>query len=410
MDLEILTKIDKIVAGANQIAIILPEKLNIDLVCSAQVLHQKLTVIDGKQVSIFSSAKKTPKLEFFPNHQLNIYSSLGSNNELTIKVSGQRVVPKQLRYEKKQNDLIIYIAPEINKQNSEDGASESKTLTSNSGSEQFNLSDVEVFPAATGFDLLIILGAENLEGLGSLYQNTSEVFYNTPKISINNKIEQEYFATLTWVEAEVPSLSQLVGQWFLSSGDDSFKNDIISTGLLAGIISSTQSFSDPRTTPDTLALASKLVSSGARRQDIIKYLFKTKPFNLLQLWGRALARIKTFQENTILYTVITAQDFTKTKTDEQFLPDVLSEIISMANNYKLIILAAEVSGGVDLLFAAPPHIKIKQIAKNIDPTFSGQAENLIGNYQYLKLNLPNFKLEDLEQFVATLATLGTTGI
>lgn len=394
MEPETLTKINKMIASASQIAVVLPHHINIDVLCAGLALHQKLSVIDGKQVSLFSSAHNIPQLDFI-THQPTIYPSFGSSKELTIKVSGDRVKPKQLRYEKKSDDLFIYVTPQ---------EEISLGLANN-----FAVNDVEVFPPASGFDLIIILGADTLEAVGPLYEQNPEIFYHTTKIAIGNKIEQEYFATLTWAESDIPSLSQQLGQWFLASSDESqnqnpiLKNDFIITSVLAGLISATQSFSNPRTTPDTLALAAKLVASGARRQDVVKYLFKTKPFNLLQLWGRALARIKTFQDNTILYTMLTAQDFTKSLTGPDLVPQVVSEIITMANNYKLIILAAEVENGIDLLFAGPPHIKIKQLAKKIDPTFSGQSEELVSNYQYLKLHLPNFKLEDLDQVVSTLS-------
>lgn len=404
MDSETPIKINKMIAGATKIAVVLPQYLNLDVLCAGLSLHQKFTSIDGKQVSLFSSAKTIPLVEF--NHKLPvIHSSFGSGNELTIKVSGENVKPKQLRYEKIQDDLFIYVAPE--------NSTTPEVSVTTGNHSQFTIADVEVVPPLTTFDLLIIIGAVNLETLGTLYEKNPEVFYSTAKIAINNKIEQEYFATATWVESDIPSLSQQLGEWFLQTPQVSnngthlfLSDDFITTNLLAGIISATQSFSDPKTTPNTLALAAKLVASGARRQDIIKYLFKTKPFNLLQLWGRALARIKTFQNETILYTQITAQDFTKTNTTSELLSDVISEIINMANNYKLIILAAEVVNGVELLFAGPPHVKIKQLAKGIDPTFAGQSEPLLGNYQYIKLNLPDFKLEDLDQVVSTLSATG----
>ncbi len=403
MTTETPTKINKMISSANQIAVVLPEYLTIDVLCAGLALHHKISSFDEKSVSLFTSSKQIPAIDFIPLTNTTIYSNFGSSQELTVKVSGQRVKPKQLRYEKKQDDLFIYIAPEV--------APDAAAIQTDNKPAQFTSADVEVFPPASGFDLLIILGAENLEALGSLYENNPEIFYNTSKIVINNKIEQEYFATLTWVEADIPSLSQLLTQWFVQTSQlevDSrvLKNDFISTSLLAGIISGTQSFSDPRTTPDTLAMAAKLVSNGARRQDIIKYLYKTKPFNLLQLWGRALARVKTFQDDTILYTVLTSQDFTKSQTTPELLAQVVSEVINMANNYKLIILAAEVTNGVDLIFSGPPHIKIKQLAKNIDPTFAGQPESLVENYQYIRLNLPNFKLEDLEPMISTLSASG----
>lgn len=397
MVIDIHTKVNRLIAAASQIAVILPERLNIDTVTAALAIHKYLVGI-GKQAAIFSSGTNVPELEFLPNHAV-VYSSLGASNELTIKVNSKNAKPKQLRYEKHQDDLVIYIAPDMPEGDQDNSGQNIK--------KQFSISDVEVIPAVSSFDLLILVGADNLEAIGKLYETNTDLFFHTPKLAISNKIDQEYFATVTWVESDMPSLSEQVASWLGAENPTLLKDDFISTALLAGIISATQSFSDPRTTPDTLAIAAKLVANGARRQDIIKYLFKTKPFNLLQLWGRALARIKTFQDNTILYTVLTAQDFAKTNTDASYLPQVLTEIIGMAKNYQLIIAAAETAMGVELIFAGPPHVKIRQIAKSIDPAFSGNPQPLLANYYYLTLTLPNFNLEDLE---AVVSTLGSTGI
>lgn len=385
MDSDINLKINKTLTSARQIAVVLPEQVSIDVICAAFAIYKKLAN-DSKQVTIFGSGSNIPNLGFITNQPI-IRSSFGSDQELTIKVSGQSVKPKQIRYEKLQDDLFVYVTPEPS-------------------SKQFTHEDVEIIPAITSYDLLIILGADTLESVGKLYETNTELFFNTTKIVISNKLDQEYFATITWVEGDTPSISQQVAEWLLKDDQNILKDDFVATCLLAGIISATQSFSDPRTTPDSLAIAAKLVGNGARRGDVIKYLYKTKPFNLLQLWGRALARIKTFQNNTILYSVITAQDFTKTQTDPSYLSQVLSEIIGMANNYLLIILSAETPTGVELLFAAPPHVKIKKIARSIDPTFSGDSQPLIGNYRYLSLQLPNFKAEDLESMVSTLSSTG----
>ncbi len=385
MDSDINLKINKTLTNSHQIAVVLPEQVSIDLISAALAIYKKL-VNDGKQVTIFSSGPNIPKQEFIANQPI-IRSNFGSAQELTIKVNGQSVKPKQIRYEKLHDDLFVYVTPE-------------------ESSKQFTSDDVEVIPAVTSYDLLVILGADTLESIGKLYETNTELFFNTTKIAISNKLDQEYFGTITWVESDTPSISQQIAEWLLKDDQNILKDDFVATSLLAGIISATQSFSDPRTTPDSLAIAAKLVSNGARRGDVIKYLYKTKPFNLLQLWGRALARIKTFQNNSILYTVITAQDFAKTQTDSSYLAQVLSEIISMANNYQLIILSAESPTGVELLFAAPPHVKIKKIARTIDPTFAGDGQPLIGNYRYLSLQLPNFKPEDLESMVSTLSSTG----
>lgn len=383
MEAETLIKINNAVSQANQIALILPELTSLDELCAAISLKEKFK-LEGKVSHIFSSSVKVPETLFFNNPE-RVFSDFNKSSDLIIKVKGQNVSPAQLRYEKHNEDLLVYITPK-------EGI--------------FKESDVEVLPTIGKYDLLIILGAAALDQVGDLYKNNTEIFYSTPKISISNKIDQEYFSNITWVELESVSLCEQLAGWF-GVETLSKQNDLINTALLAGIISETKSFRDPKTTPHCLSLAASLAKFGARQQDIIQYLFKTKPFNLLQLWGRALARIKTNSDKTLLYSVITKQDLEKTQTLPTDLPKVLEEIINMAGGYQIIALVVELSVGVEVLLAGQPHIKLKQLAHLLDSNFNGEIEPLLGNFKYIKIPLPNLQVGEIEQ---TISTLPITGI
>ena len=377
MNLETTIKINKVVETSKQIALILPENVNVDELCSSVALQNYLKQ-QNKTVQIFSSGKDLPKLEFLQEAP-KVFSNFGNNDEFTIKVHSNNTKLKQLRYEKDNDDLIIYITPE------------SGNLT-----EQ----DIELLPAAQNFDLFIMIGVTNLEILGQLYHDSSELFYQTTKIAISNNVDQEYYAAVTWVESTSSSLTEQIGSWLEHDGQ--INNEILATSLLAGIIEQTQSFRDPKTTPNTLELASKLIKHGAKQQEIIQYLFKTKPFNLLQLWGRAMARVRVNEQDKILYTVITKQDFEKTQTDSQILPSVLKELVGMANSYQLVVLVAEHGDAVEVFLAAPLHVKLKALARLFNEDFSKQPQALIGNHNFTDFTLANSSIDDTEKIVTTL--------
>lgn len=382
METEITQKIDSVLKPAQKIALVLPERIGVDALVSALALSRKLQ-LDGKSTHIFSSAKNLPKLAFFSEHQ-KVYQDFSSTYEFTIRVKGSSVKPKQLRYEKEGDDLLIFLTPE---------------------SGHINENDIELLPQATSFDLLIIIGAASLEKLGALHSKHSELFFNTPKIVINNQLEQEYFGSINWVESSASCLSEQVAEW-LTSDDRLLKEDFISTGLLAGIIDATQSFRDPKTTPQTLAIAARLVNAGARRQDIIQHLFKTKSFNLLQLWGRALARIKTIPEQKMLYTLITEQDFVKTESTIDLMPQMLQELVTMASTYQLIAVAAKSKEGVQVYLAGRPHIKLRRLAKDFDENIEAVLEPLNSHFYFVQINLANQNLEQAEEMISKLKLTG----
>ena len=379
MNIETTTKINSLIQPAKQIAIILPELLSVDHVCTAMALSLHLKQ-QSKFVQIFSSSKDVPPLGFL-SEKPAITSNFGNSAEFTIKVLSRNAKPKQLRYEKDNDDLLIYITPESGK---------------------FGEQDIELLPASQDFDLLIMIGVSSMESLGELYSKNSELFYQSTKIAINNNIEQEYYAALTWVEASSASISEQIGAWL--EQDKHVTSETMATLLLAGIIDQTQSFRDPKTTPHTLDMASELVTLGARQQDIIQHLFKTKPFSLLQLWGRAMARVKVAKENQLLYSVITKQDFEKTETSIQLLPQVLKELIGMANNYQLVMLVAELDQGVKVMVAGLPHVRLKTLLKLLDPNIIAESEKLLGNYSVLSCELPHMSIDNTENIVSTLSS------
>lgn len=378
MEPEILQKLETALKPTHHIGLVLPERLGVDEFCTALALAKKLE-LSGKRTTIFSSAKNLPATNFFKNLP-KIHHDFTTGNEFVIKVSSQHAKPKQLRYEKVRDDLLIYLTPE------------SGRLT-----EQ----DIELLPQAGDLDILLMLGVASLDLVGGLYSNHAEVFFNLPKIVINNKIDQEYFGAINWVENSVSSLSEQVAQWLLLD-EQAAQEDIVTTGLLAGIIDSTQSFRDPKTTPQTLAVAADLVQRGARRQEIIQHLFKTKSFALLQLWGRALARIKTLPEQALLYTLLTEQDFTKTEASAELLPQVLGELVVMASSYQAIVIAAKLPTHTEIYLAGKPHIKLRRLAKQISPTQEPALEPLNGQYYFVKLSLPNLPLEQAEIIISNL--------
>lgn len=381
MDQEIREKLDKIIQSAKNIAIVLPDYVSVDHFCAGVALQAKFNK-DGKQALIFTSSKSLPKLPFFGSVP-QTYSDFGSNNELVVKVDGDLVKPTQIRYEKSGNDLLVYIG---------------------SGEGVLQPSQVQVLPQFTNIDLFVIIGAASLDSLGSIYFDNTEKFFQTPKICINNSIDQEYFANLTWVELETTSICEQLARWF-GGTVISQKDDLINTSLLAGIIAQTGSFKDPKTTPESLLVAANLVSNNARQQEIIQHFYKTKPFNILQLWGRALARIKTIN-NEILYTVITKQDFEKTQSSIESVKEVLKEIISMTTAYHLISVVAETGSGIELFISAQPHIKLSRIAKLFDQNFEGKPNVLVSNYYYVNLKVENQDTAWAERIISELRLTG----
>src|SRR6202042_3084276 len=129
-------------------------------------------------------------------------------------------------------------------------------------------------------DLIIVLEAGSLENLGKIYEQHTDVFFETPKINIDNKANNEYFGAINLVDVTATSVAEILAE-LLQKYEDQLIDEDVATCLLAGIISKTHSFQHVLTTPKAFLKASELVALGGRQQEVVKHIYKTKSLPLL---------------------------------------------------------------------------------------------------------------------------------
>ena len=376
-----VTQASSILTSAKTAAILLPQTLTLDHICAAIALQEVLHS-HGVAASIFSSAEVIPPLPFLTSQPI-IRKAFSKGDQFAVKISSVHAKPGELRYEVEDDGVVIY-------------------LKSQSG--EFRPEDVSVVPGRKKFDVLVSVGVQNMEQLGSVYTDNAAVFFETPHLVIDILPTNEYFGTTNIVQVTASSLSEVVMD-VVSAFPESLKSDQVSTALLAGIISKTHSFRDPRTTPGTLAKSAQLVEAGARQQDIIQHLFKTKPLPVLQLWGRALARIATLPEHSALYSSVTQSDFDKTGATTAVLPEVLRDMVEMVTGFSLVALFVEAGQGVQVLLAGLPHVDLASIGEQLGAHVSASYP-LTGKYVYINETVTAKTVSEMQQqFAVQLKTM-----
>lgn len=372
--MENIETIVKSIKTAGQTAIILPKQLSLDALSSAIVLEKVIKNL-GNKATIFSSSENIPTTQYLKSSPV-IHSSLSDGKELLIKVSNQNAEPKEIKYEKVDGGLSISISTDKG---------------------NFKETDVSVVPNAGQYDLLVILNCPSLEDVGQLYSQNTKLFFDTPSINIDINPTNEYFSKLNFINPVATCLSEVVYDLVKKEFPDVLKDEEATTSLLAGIISQTSSFRDPKTTPQVLMKSSELVASGAKQQDIIRYLFKTKSLQQLQLWGRALARLTEYPEKKVLTAVLTSSDLEKTKSNAQLITSTLKDLIEVVTGYSLIILIAE---NAEVLIAGLPHENIVSFGeKLIDRELLEKPKPLLGQYQFIQVQFKKPLVEIQQKLV-----------
>jgi nanoRNase/pAp phosphatase (c-di-AMP/oligoRNAs hydrolase) len=191
---------------------------------------------------------------------------------------------------------------------------------------RYDSKDVTTTSSDFKYDCIITVDTPDYGSLGALFTANTEFFFNRPVINIDHDAANEQFGNVNAIDITATSSAECVYALLQDSGEHFLREDI-ATCLLAGIISKTRSFKTNNVTPKTLDIASALVAAGARRDEIVNGLYRTRTLATLKLWGRALARLKFDPTIKMAWTLIVRQDFVHAGASEEHLADVIDELI-----------------------------------------------------------------------------------
>jgi len=185
--------------------------------------------------------------------------------------------------------------------------------------------DFSFIPAKFKYDLVIILGCQNLESLGAISEKNSDLFFEVPIANIDNTSTNENFGQINLVDITASSVSEILAGLFKSVWE-SQANKIIAQSLLTGLVAATHNFQSKNTTPHTFLAASWLIEKGADQQEIVRNLFKTHSFTFMKLWGRVMARLQWDEKMKIAWSTLSLEDFVQSRTKPEELPLVLEKV------------------------------------------------------------------------------------
>ncbi|MDP4000291.1 MAG: bifunctional oligoribonuclease/PAP phosphatase NrnA [bacterium] len=114
---------------------------------------------------------------------------------------------------------------------------------------------------------------------------------------------------------------------------------IAATALLTGIVTDTSAFINATTTADTYRAASALLRRGANLKAIIQHCFYHSSVPKLQLWGRAMSRIRQHPQSAgVVSTVLTAEDLKECGADREDIEGLVNFLNSIPGVPALILL------------------------------------------------------------------------
>ncbi|MBU1038867.1 hypothetical protein KKC17_01365 [Patescibacteria group bacterium] len=313
-------QIRDILNRSNHILITFPNRQDGDAIATALALYLMLQK-KNKRVDIVSTDFTLPgTFRFLPQAKV-INNQINSLRKFIVSVDISQNQLNNVSYSVDKDKLNIYLTP---KQGS------------------FNIRQVTTRSSDFLYDLIITLNTPDLNSLGELYLQNTDFFFNTNIINFDHNPANEQYGQINLVNFNASSTAEIIFE-IIQKIDSTLLDNDIATCLFTGLTAATKSFSSPKVTPTSLGAAAQLINLGARREEVVTHLYRTKQLNTLKLWGRVLARLKNDPQRKLVWSLLQPDDFVKAGAGSQDLPSVIEELLINSPEAGTVILLYEMT-------------------------------------------------------------------
>jgi nanoRNase/pAp phosphatase (c-di-AMP/oligoRNAs hydrolase) len=316
-------QIFKQIEKSENILIVFNADWNGDAVASALALLLFLKKI-GKQVEIAadinqadqSKQKDSSLWRFLPSYN-NIQTALKNLRKFIVSLDISQATINQIKYTVDGQKLNFIISPEKG---------------------WFSPEDISSSSSGFKYDLIFTIDTPDLESLAAIYDNNVEFFYKTTIINLDHQAGNEEYGQINYIDLNVASTAETLFQ-LLKQREEEILDEDIATCLLTGIISKTKNYKSANLTPRTLLTSSKLIGLGARREEIINQLYRSRPLSVLKSWGKILNQLQTDNDKRLIWSLLEGKDAEALNEEALDPEELVEEIITSIPEAKLILIA-----------------------------------------------------------------------
>jgi nanoRNase/pAp phosphatase (c-di-AMP/oligoRNAs hydrolase) len=338
-----------ILAKTKNALILTPSDFDEDILSASYAISLFLSQKEIQSTIILDDKYDTKShLSFLPTPK-KVEDRLSQARDFILAFNTSKNKIANVRTEKGDEELKIFITPEK-------GA--------------IRPQDFSFIPAKFKYDLVIVLGSPNKESLGRVFEENPDIFYEVPVVNIDNHSDNEEFGKINIINVVSSSICEIVTQT-LEENNEKFTQEI-SECLLTGIIETTESFQNKKTTPKSLQISAKLMEYGANQQEIIRHLYKTQPLHILKLWGRVMAKLQWNNEIKLIWSLISVEDFVQSRSKPKDARFILKKIQENYSSGKIfMLLYNETPESFKGIIKTTTKKDLEKISKNIQGKLEG---------------------------------------
>lgn len=224
------------IKGAQNILVALSKDPSVDEVSAALGLTLMLDKIGKKATAIYSGV--TPDVLKFLDPEKTFSTDTNSLQDFIIALDKDKA--DHLRYKVDGDYVKVFITPYH---------------------EAISEDDLEYSYGDFNVDLIIALDVANESDLDGALSEYGRIMHDAGAVNITTK-EGGNFSEVQWSNPNASSVCEMIAELGTDLADDAFEKNS-ATALLTGIVASTERFANEKTTPETMGVASKLMTAGA---------------------------------------------------------------------------------------------------------------------------------------------------
>jgi bifunctional oligoribonuclease and PAP phosphatase NrnA len=303
----------------------------------------------GKQVDVSATDFTLPKNAKFLSGSTTIKPELQELQKFIIKIDVSKAPLETLSYDVNDGTLSIYLTPRHG------------ILSKN---------ELRTAQSTFKYDLIITLNTADLESLGKIYSDNTELFFRTPIVNIDYHASNEHYGQVNLIDVTATAVAEIMAHT-LRQLDEAACDTSVSTALLTGMVAATRSFKTANVTPQALQLASHLIKLGAERETVIHHLYRMHSLTTLKLWGQALSRLQYDKNLGLVWTSLTREDFTRSGGSTEDVKGIIDELISNSPEAKITLFLYEIEGPagnqVHAIFGSEKQANAVDLVKTFNP-------------------------------------------
>lgn len=339
-----------------------------DALGSALALYLVLKKM-GKEVTVVCADPVPESFKFLPTANV-ISNQFAASSDFIVTLDCSRANIENIEAKIENDKVNIIISP-----------------------KQGNISEkaVSFSYGAVNYEMIITVDTADLQQLGRFYEDNTDLFTRIPVINIDHHTSNSQYGKINLVDMMAPSATEVIMHMLEAwPGGKEMIDEDVATLLLAGIITDTGSFQNSNTTPRAFAGASHLLDYGARQQEIIQHVYKTKNLSTLKLWGRVLSKIKTDDKYKLVWSTISQKDLQDTSSHQDETGDIIDELMTNAPGAEIVMLIKEKEEGLVSASVRTTHAGVD--ASELAEMFGGG-----GHVQAAGFRIKNSDIESAER-------------